>query len=322
MAKHLYCVVSHNSGEPTVRAGGAHLVPYRDVALVVKEIPPVEYASLPRDILVRHLAHHQSTIEEIVQERTAIPIKFGTSARDEGELREILEAGYPSFRKAIDTMTGKVEIEVIALWNDLDPVLKEMGQREEIRRFREGIVTTSQEALREQAVELGRMVRVALEEENGRTRNDILAFLREQILEQRFHELFDDRMLMNVALLIRSSEKRALDERIEKLDKKYRGRIDFKIIGPLPSHSFSTLEIRKIAAGEVEEAMQVMGVNPGADLIEIKETYRKLLRKCHPDKNPDNPEAQKVFERFNQAYKTLTGCNILPSKDAIAIRVL
>jgi len=323
MAKHLYCVVSRDGGDAAISGDCAYLVPYRDIALVVKESPPINYASLPKDILVRHLANHQSLIEGIMKECTAVPIKFGTSAMDDGELLEILESGYPCFKNAIDSMAGKVEVDLIALWNDLDSTLRELGERDEIRRFKEEIATACQEELRKAAIELGKMVRVALEEENGRVGNEILFALKEHHLEQRIREHFDDRMLLNVAFLVEREKKNALDEQIEGLDKRYCGRINFRVVGPLPPHSFNTLEICIIGAGEIEEAMNIIGVVPGDDKDEVRKAYRKQLRKYHPDNNSGDPDAQMIFEKFSRAYKILTGCSTLAfGKDAIMVRIV
>ena len=323
MPKHLYCVISREGGDVKISADCAYLVPYRDIALVVKESPLINYASLPRDTLVRHLASHQSLIEGVMEECTAVPIKFGTTAVDDGELVEILESGYPCFKNAVDSMAGKTEVDLIALWNDLDSVLRDLGRRGEIRRFREGIEAGSPDILREQAVELGKMVRTALEEENTRLRDEIVTSLDQFILEQRLREHFDDRMLMNVAVLIRREEKGALDERIEELDRKYGGMMNFRVIGPLPPHSFSTLEIRRIGAREMEEAMRLAGVKMGASPDDLKESYRKLLRSYHPDKNPGDSNAQERFERFNEAYGILSDCHVTPGgRDAIMVRVV
>lgn len=324
MAKHLYCIIDHDGGDVTLPADGAYVLPYRDVALVVRESPAIDYASLSQSIIVRHLANHQSLIEGIMKERTAIPIKFGTTVgEDDGELLEMLKSGYPSFKKAVDTMAGKVEVDIIAMWNDLDSILRELGGRDEIRMFKEDIVADSPEKLREQAVELGKMVRKALEEENGRVRDEIIIFLRGHFLEQRIREHFDDRMLMNVAFLVERDLLKAFEERIEELDKSYGGRIDFRVIGPLPPHSFSTLEIRRIGAREIEEAVDMVGVEAGADKDDVRKAYRKLLRKYHPDKNPNDPEAPNRFEKLNQACKILADCNVLPDGNgAISVRVL
>ncbi len=51
----------------------------------------------------------------------------------------------------------------------------------------------------------------------------------------------------------------------------------------------------------------VLGVKPGASEKEIKEAYRKLCFKHHPDRNPDNKEeAEKKFKQVGDAYRQLT----------------
>ncbi|XP_057370869.1 dnaJ homolog subfamily C member 17-like [Daphnia carinata] len=47
-------------------------------------------------------------------------------------------------------------------------------------------------------------------------------------------------------------------------------------------------------------------VSPDATSQEIKTAYRKKALKVHPDKNPDNPEAAKLFHQLSEALKVLT----------------
>src|SRR3990167_5329954 len=51
---------------------------------------------------------------------------------------------------------------------------------------------------------------------------------------------------------------------------------------------------------------EILGVSKSATKDEIKSAYRKLAMKYHPDRNPDNKEAEEKFKEASEAYQILS----------------
>lgn len=61
-----------------------------------------------------------------------------------------------------------------------------------------------------------------------------------------------------------------------------------------------------MAATDFKDYYAVLGVNKTASADEIKQAFRRLARKYHPDVNPGDKSAESKFKEVNEAYEVLS----------------
>ncbi|MBW4559841.1 MAG: DnaJ domain-containing protein [Mojavia pulchra JT2-VF2] len=61
-----------------------------------------------------------------------------------------------------------------------------------------------------------------------------------------------------------------------------------------------------MAATDFKDYYAILGVSKTASPEEIKQAFRKLARKFHPDVNPNNKQAEARFKEVNEAYEVLS----------------
>jgi DnaJ-class molecular chaperone len=66
-----------------------------------------------------------------------------------------------------------------------------------------------------------------------------------------------------------------------------------------------------------ENCYDILGLNEKASQEEIKQAYRKLSLKYHPDKNPGNTEAIGKFQKISEAYENISSVEKRREYDAM-----
>ncbi|MFO0725161.1 MAG: molecular chaperone DnaJ [Myxococcota bacterium] len=65
----------------------------------------------------------------------------------------------------------------------------------------------------------------------------------------------------------------------------------------------------------------ILGVSKTASAEDIKRSYREIARKYHPDKNPGDAEAQRIFSEAAEAYRVLGDPELRAEHDRRAARL-
>jgi curved DNA-binding protein len=61
-----------------------------------------------------------------------------------------------------------------------------------------------------------------------------------------------------------------------------------------------------MAATDFKDYYTILGISKTASAEEIKQAFRRLARKYHPDVNPGNKQAEASFKEVNEAYEVLS----------------
>jgi len=281
-----------------------YTIVHRDLACVASNYSGGDFASLGKGDTLRCLMAHQVVIEQVMKKYAILPVKFGTLVEDDEEIRRILAQGYEKLSQTLDQMDGLVEIEVAATW-DLREVLEEIGNEEEIVELKLSMTGKTPSELLETQIDAGKLVKESLERRREVYRSQTVQSLAGLALDTQPNVVVADEMVMNVAFLVQEEKQEDFDSRVRQINETFNDRIDFRVIGPLPPYSFSTVEIRRPDPKKIEDARQLLGLGTDVSGQELKEAYRHAAAESHPDAHPDDDTRDEQFARVREAFVLL-----------------
>lgn len=312
MGKYIYGVIngSHaikfNESPVSDKGEEAYTISYQDISAVVSDLLIEDYTCMSRDNLARLLVRHQRVIEKImILKHTIIPMRLGTFAADEAEVKNILDTGYNPIKEIMEKITNKIEIDICATWSDFVSVLKGVGEEKEIKEAKDKLLANQKITIDDQ-IKMGNMVQEALNKNRDIHAQGIQNRLGAISWDFKIHELMDEKMVINAAFLIDSAKQKKFEKEIEEMDIEFDGRLNFRCVGPLPLYSFYTLEIMKMEFEDIDWARKILGLSNYASKDEIKKAYQKAAASTHPDINPNMPDIERKFDDVTEAYKILT----------------
>jgi hypothetical protein len=131
----------------------------------------------------------------------------------------------------------------------------------------------------------------------------ILQTLKQEAVDVCLHDSAGDRMILNTAFLLEKENENSFDLAVHNLDQKLENTVNFRVVGPLPPYSFSTIVFEKIDPARVEEAKKTLGLTGEITDKTLRDTYHQLARKYHPDKKGGEDATE--FALIHDAYSTL-----------------
>lgn len=252
------------------------------------------FLQLDRITALEHLHAHQQVIENVQRDFAVLPVKFGTVLAGESQVERLLEQHAGRFGTALERLGARQQVEVVVLW---DPMLvfQQLAATPEIAMLKAHAAQPHEDTIAARAG-LGQVVKAAFDRRRLALSEQLLAPLRALTPRVISNSLMDDRMVLNVALLLDAAERDALDHCLDALDERFSGEdggvpLHFRCVGPLPPYSFASVEIQLPDASQIDAARQLLDLPLATTAAAIRQSYRALAGRLHPDHNPHDPDA-------------------------------
>lgn len=274
------------------------------LAAVVSASPREDYRGLGRSAVVPYLLAHQRVVERVLLDFPVLPVRFGTVLNGVEAVRRLLCQGHDVFASVLAELRQRSQIEVVALW-DVKAVLREIGGEPAIAEQVARLAARAPEETLHERASLGRQVQERLEQRRTTLAERIRGALGQVTTDTVLHPNMDESMIVNLAFLVDEDGRRALDERLEILDRDLNGSLRFRRVGPLPPYSFCTVDATPADFVQVDAARRALGLGEAATCDEIRHAYRRLAPQMHPDLHPECDSAESSSAALTKAYHLL-----------------
>lgn len=275
-----------------------------DLAAVTSSVDPGCLQALDRTTAIGYLSAHQRVIETVLRDYPVLPVKFGLTLPDEGALRGLLRQGHHLLQTTLAAYAGQQQREVLVLW-DLQKTFQEIAAEGPIAALRAQIIGRPDEETTAERIALGQQVHAELQRRRDAISAQVIARLGVVAADLIIQPTMNDSMVANVALLIDDARQGDLDEALDELDAHFASQLQIRCVGPLPAYSFATLEVRALPFVAVDAARRQLGLAEELRSGEIKQAYRQLAARVHPDLNP-SADASAEMEALSAAYQLLS----------------
>lgn len=214
--------------------GTVRLVRCGELAALVSDVELSRGLGTPDD-----LRAHQEILDGTAAESPVLPLRFGAVLTSEDAVvEELLEPHHDEFAAALEELEGRAEYVVKGRYVERAILGEIVSENDEAARLRDEIRDRDADATRDARIRLGEIVSEAIAARREEDTRELVSALdghyADHVLREPTHE-FD---AVHVALLADTSREADLDRAVEDLGKRWSGRVELRLLGPMAPYDF------------------------------------------------------------------------------------
>jgi hypothetical protein len=229
---HVYGVIA--AGDAGGLPAGVRRVVHGDLVAIVAD---ADSASVRAASALRQ---HWSILEQVIQETTVLPIRFGTVvASDDAVVADFLAPAHDALRAGLDELAGKVQVTVKGTYAE-EALLRDVVARSPtIGRLKAEVDALPEAASYAKRIQLGELVSSEVDAQRERDAALVLERLEPLAVASRAESASGLDGAVNAAFLVERRGIDAFGAAAATLARELRDRISLRPIGPLPAYSFT-----------------------------------------------------------------------------------
>jgi hypothetical protein len=192
------------------------------------------------------LLAHGDVLRRAMDNGPVLPLLFGVVMPDEAAVvHELLEPQGPRLAARLDALDGKAEMELKVTFLE-SPLLRSVVTSDpELARMAESVRALSDAAGPFARIRLGELIAIEVERRADIAGRELTAVLEPLVEAVSIGDRQNERMALNAAFLVDQARLVDFDAAVERLSLEHAGELQFRLIGPLPPHSFAGQEWEK-----------------------------------------------------------------------------
>jgi hypothetical protein len=236
MALYVYGLMRTEDGPSAAGAlASVELVEHDDICALVTSVGEGELALRRESALA-----HSDTLQTAFIHGPVLPVRFGTVLPDAGTVEaEFLAPRATALRARLEALEGLSEMQVKATYLE-EPLLRSIvaGHRG-LAQTAARIQQLPPAATHFDRINLGEAVSRQVQARREADSHRLVEALRPLAVAVSLREPRHERAVLNASFLVADEHLEAFDAEVERLSQEATNRIQFKLIGPMPAHSFA-----------------------------------------------------------------------------------
>lgn len=213
-----------------------YTINYQNLAAVVSDDGLFEVDPTRKNVLA-----HTMVQDGLLKKYSLLPMGFGMVAVSEESVRTLLEKNYRALVKEMKCLAGKIEAELKIYWDE-KAMTSENQELLSKLKTKIGSASSAVEAQR-LTIEAGMIVERIVREWKATYAEQIYSTLKGMASDSRLNEPAGIKNILNASFLIERNREPEFVEKVHKLDAEYKGKMNFKYVGPLAPYNFVTLRL-------------------------------------------------------------------------------